>query len=103
MDLYAAALVIYISVSGHAPYDHLGIDTRNLKALLEVKGQEGVGRESPIQRAALRRLGALGARLFELLDSCVGKHRDQRPSCREARQRLLELQRLQKRAPSPGR
>lgn len=95
LDVYAAALVVYASVSGCGPYDHEVPDLAGLERILAVKARERDGKLQPI---AYRPLAAapgidkgLAEELFRLLKGWVTPRVEERPPAKVARERLETL------------
>lgn len=94
-DVYGAALVLYASVSGCAPYEHLRIERRGMDQLLQLKGRERDGRSSPITLETLARApgvgGTLARDLFRFIEDCTDPDPAARPTAAAARARLEDL------------
>lgn len=95
LDVYAAALVIYASVSGCGPYDHEDPGLVGLEPILAAKAREREGKLQPIAWRPLA--GApgidktLAEELFRLLKAWVSPRLEERPTARVAREKLETL------------
>lgn len=94
VDVYGAALVLYASVSGFAPYEHLG-GRPDASALLGLKARERAGQLLPVSYEALTLATGvadwLARDLFAFARDCVQRQPERRPGARAARQRVEEL------------
>ncbi len=96
LDIYAGALTVYAMVSGRAPYDHLGGDTRSFDAIRRLKVDERDGRLMPYAPEAV--LEAPGYKrvaddLLVFLRACTDRDPTRRPPVAGALQFVEELQR----------
>lgn len=93
-DVYGAALVLYASVSGFAPYAHVE-GGRSAAVLLGFKTREREGRLLPVCYEALARAPGIPAwlarELFAFTRDCVQRQPERRPTPRAARRFVEEL------------
>jgi len=97
MDTYSAALVFYVTLTGRAPYAHLGAKA---KPLVEAKRHERRGSLSPIDPGAIQALSdftvrgmrerELTSRLIELLQDWLAPDPQRRTVVAKARRQLEE-------------
>jgi serine/threonine protein kinase len=103
-DVYAAALTIYMMLTGHVPYDHVSAQVHSFPVLLELKRREQAGDISPISRAVIESIPLDDVRfvsadlraptlfadaLWRLLDECTGPL-ERRPSASSLCARFAE-------------
>lgn len=93
IDVYAAALVAYTTITGYAPYSHLRAQPKDLPATLEIKRAERRGAVSPISREALREARFFDARFAE----------GSAESCRQRFEEALAAFLLRRVDPDPAR